>query len=886
MVYPQTVDAAFTRQMEAEHILEALAQAVLEAWAPHAETGYATGTALTASSDPRSWWRILWTHIYNHGAGLLYSDSMQRAATALGVTFPEPPPGAVIDTPPAVPATGVDIGKLHRKAETIVTRGLGYTPDRKPAFTIRRAQTAYLTDATNRYANVPDTIFTAVTHDIDRSLAAGENPDEDMTTRVKRTLAQHVAPAELNKTARMIARTESAAAQTRATLDVAKVTTSTGSSDLQKIWCCTLDSKTRREHWQADGQRVPVDTQFHLGRYRVDHPGDGPPAMARNCRCAVFVLRADEADPRENDRHTERLNGRDATAVNRNGRTQQQEIEARAREGNVRARDTPDGIGTVASATTDISGDTVTIYRTFKATITELGTLTDDGRMLAADMKLSFRTFPLALRWQETADPGHDHAYTVGVIEHAELDGSRVIATGYLLNTPQADLAADQITHGVTRPIVDLVAATAILTDGDGNPLDMAGLMDGTIPEPETVIETVTEGKVLGATLVSIAAFDRPTDIELTGTTEADTATVDSLVASLTATGERVFIDEFRPHYGLFTDPQLAGPTHPTLDETTGRVYGHIALWGKQHTGFAGQARKVEAPRSVSGYSYFHTSRITTAGNEPLMVGKLTVATGHAGLRLASDPAAAHYDNTGTCWAYVRAGEDTHGIWFSGVLHPSADTDMVRDGLASPLSGDWRPIGGGLELVAALSVNTPGFPLVASATDDDGHLLALVASLSPRKLQLRLDPDKVAAALNRTDIFSEGTPTMATAPQDKQAPANDTAPADNAPADGGKFPEGTEVTIKDSGDTGTVEKYLTGQDVYRVNDQWYLENELEGDTTPAEGDQTAPPAVSAAAIARELHTLRKRDEEAAALVAAINASRHAEALTIITRRGH
>ena len=54
-------------------------------------------------------------------------------------------------------------------------------------------------------------------------------------------------------------------------------------------------------------------------------------------------------------------------------------------------------------------------------------------------------------------------------------------------------------------------------------------------------------------------------------------------------------------------------------------------------------------------------------------------------------------------------------------------------GLASPLSGDWRPIGprqGNLELVAVLSVNTPGF-LCKIETDSTGRPLAMVASLSP-----------------------------------------------------------------------------------------------------------------------------------------------------------
>jgi hypothetical protein len=52
-------------------------------------------------------------------------------------------------------------------------------------------------------------------------------------------------------------------------------------------------------------------------------------------------------------------------------------------------------------------------------------------------------------------------------------------------------------------------------------------------------------------------------------------------------------------------------------------------------------------------------------------------------------------------------------------------------GLASPISGDWRPVGRGnsLELVAVLSVNTPGF-LRKVETGLTGQPLAMVASLS------------------------------------------------------------------------------------------------------------------------------------------------------------
>jgi hypothetical protein len=67
-----------------------------------------------------------------------------------------------------------------------------------------------------------------------------------------------------------------------------------------------------------------------------------------------------------------------------------------------------------------------------------------------------------------------------------------------------------------------------------------------------------------------------------------------------------------------------------------------------------------------------------------------------------------------------------------GTPAPDADEAAVRAMRAAPLSGDWRRIGGNLEMVAALHVNTAGFPiprvqLAASAAGDE-QVLSLVAA--------------------------------------------------------------------------------------------------------------------------------------------------------------
>jgi hypothetical protein len=85
----------------------------------------------------------------------------------------------------------------------------------------------------------------------------------------------------------------------------------------------------------------------------------------------------------------------------------------------------------------------------------------------------------------------------------------------------------------------------------------------------------------------------------------------------------------------------------------------------------------------------------------------------------------AHYDNTATIVADVRAGQDEHGQWIAGAMRPGVTEEQIRAMRAQAVSGDWRSLGGSLDLVAALSVPVPGFPIAVVA---DGQQVAMVAS--------------------------------------------------------------------------------------------------------------------------------------------------------------
>jgi hypothetical protein len=184
-----------------------------------------------------------------------------------------------------------------------------------------------------------------------------------------------------------------------------------------------------------------------------------------------------------------------------------------------------------------------------------------------------------------------------------------------------------------------------------------------------------------------------------------------------------------------FADPKLTGPT-PLHIGDDGRVYGHVAVWDTCHVGIGDSC--VKPPKSLTSYAYFHTGELVTDDGGRTAVGRLTYGGGHAQTNLGYRAAAEHYDRTSNLGALVRAGEDAYGIWVAGTVAPDADDAAVRAMRAAPLSGDWRRIGGNLEMVAALHVNTAGFPiprmLTASAQDgyapfdEEEQVLSLVAA--------------------------------------------------------------------------------------------------------------------------------------------------------------
>ncbi|OMB79277.1 hypothetical protein [Mycolicibacterium conceptionense] len=746
---------ALSRTIEAESALSDLYSEALRRWAPAARA--VALPALTAAALPpdpaalaqaQSAWDQHADEVVLAGIGILWAVAVFEAAKDLGVA-----PVAAATPELSTVVLGIVLASVLLSRRD-VEQAVGYV-ESVPALMASRAD--YLESLRPDVAGTPGLVRAKVesaladmTMEVERTTLAPESASDapgrsgvpaPAEPRITIDVVPETRPEVLAAKAAEVLEVDSPAMQAVArdggyqaaeVLNHAVLAAALQSEDadeLHKVWISTLDGKTRPSHWAADGQRAPLAGTFTVGGEQMRFPADPTASAAerKNCRCRLGILGADEEIPDEMDRHTERLNGRDSVVINRDGRTQAEEIERRRNSGNIRARDDENGIGRIASGgwaapseqEYEMATEDAETYLTFTdALFAVTGTPTSDRRMLAADIDLTFRDTPLPLQWCEKSKGGHDDSVTIGVIESLSYSDGEVRASGYLLNNEHAAKAFDLMSHGVANPSVDLGGEFEMFETYD----DGTVVTDENFDPSRPIYRTITRAEVLATTIVAIPAFGQ-TRISLNAERESRDR---ALVASAAA--------KFQPRVydpALFSDPGLTGPTPLSIDPATGRIFGHIAVFNEKHRSVG--LGHISPPRSRTGYAHFHTSPpVHLADGTRLAVGRLTVGIGHAPTSgVTNAEAQAHYDNVEACFALVRAGEDSTGVWVSGVAAPWATPEKVEMGLSAPLSGDWRPYGGDLELVAALAVNTPGF-VCRSTTDAQGNPLSLVASLSPR----------------------------------------------------------------------------------------------------------------------------------------------------------
>lgn len=333
---------------------------------------------------------------------------------------------------------------------------------------------------------------------------------------------------------------------------------------------------------------------------------------------------------------------------------------------------------------------------------------------------------------------GHAGAKLGGVVDEALREGKRIILRGHFDAGSEAGQEAQRlVSDGVLSWWSPDFGNTEVETevtevDDDGWPVDwLDHLMSGTI-----LAVTACPIQALTSARIRILEEGSNTETETqepAETTEEARATTDK--PAVTAAAAPVV-----PPAEWFEDPQLKELTPLTITDE-GRVFGHLAPWGTCHIGVAGEC--VTAPPSNTDYSYFHTGAIKASGCDcDIPVGQITMGADHlTDLHADFRQASAHYANNATAVADIVAGEDEHGIWFSGAMRSGVTDEQVRALRASALSGDWRPVRGGLELVAALAVNVPGYGIPRTRVlTASGQPKALVAAGVQTMVKLR-DPE-------------------------------------------------------------------------------------------------------------------------------------------------
>jgi hypothetical protein len=179
------------------------------------------------------------------------------------------------------------------------------------------------------------------------------------------------------------------------------------------------------------------------------------------------------------------------------------------------------------------------------------------------------------------------------------------------------------------------------------------------------------------------------------------------------------------PPSDWFNNPEFSELTPITITDE-GRISGHLAGLSC-HIGYGSCTTP---PRGCDYDNYFHLGALKTAEGEEIHVGHMTFGGGHAPTNLSAREAAARYDSTSKVSADIRCGEDEFGTWVVGALRPGLSSEELREVRSAPLSGDWRPVGGKLQLIAAHGVNVPGFPvprvkaLVASGGETQTLIIA------------------------------------------------------------------------------------------------------------------------------------------------------------------
>lgn len=404
-------------------------------------------------------------------------------------------------------------------------------------------------------------------------------------------------------------------------------------------------------------------------------------------------------------------------------------------------------------------------------TLAKLDTQTGDHRMLAAS-GAGARDLPLSIKYatQTSAMGGHDTAEVSGALFEVTIDpdNQNMSGRGFLLDDEHGRRHARLAKLGAMR----------------GNSIDTVEVKARLVEDFETGEWWVefTDFKIGATTGVSTPAFadarmevvDEMSDDELVASLTVEESPMTPLVVQapeefwVTVSGELGFADELVASmsttvpFEAFYTPEADRPTKIVVD-ADGRVYGHLALWGSCHDGYADKCMLV--PRPTDGYASFNQAGPLTERGQ-VETGPIFALGGHRKAKSAPTIEQA-YGGIENTWCDVRVTEGQFGPWVSGIIRPGVDSDLLYAVRASRISGHW--VNG--KLKAIVSVNVPGYEVPGSgdfnvdfstgfayATDDQG-VTELVASFpgcvepEPAEMQMTLtfsnniDPVAVTTAI-------------------------------------------------------------------------------------------------------------------------------------------
>ena len=302
------------------------------------------------------------------------------------------------------------------------------------------------------------------------------------------------------------------------------------------------------------------------------------------------------------------------------------------------------------------------------------------------------RNLPIPIQIQRVEADGHDGAVVVGRLDEIrQINETEFEGFGWLLNDAEGRMAARMVRskslRGQSPRLVDVTFET---------------LDDGTT--------LFTEFSVGAVTLVPVPAFSNTesellADIDLG---EEVTAAADPTdYWEITAAAELVDLVEAEQIVvpAKCFKHRDSGP-QPVRVYEDNSVWGYVAKWGECHVGMTG--RCTPAPKSPTNYAHFANKAVLT--DEGFVnTGALVLGGSHGPRGMSLRQARDHYAETSLAWADVAIGEDEHGIWVAGMVRPGVTPETVYAARASGVSGHWIMVHGPRDLVAVLSVNTPGY---------------------------------------------------------------------------------------------------------------------------------------------------------------------------------